>query len=96
MSNNDHKRIVLKNHKIIHLEGRSIKTKIQSLKMSIIFRDSMYKYFKKHSHPIKYLIFYLIITPLLATLLLSKKYPKQEKIEYCKMLLRKPFDLTKI
>lgn len=83
------KRIILSEKRIIHYEGASTINKNNSLKHIIFFRDSMYKYFKKHSNYILYITFYLIITPLLIYPLLAKKYSAKEKREYKNMLLRK-------
>ena len=85
------KRIILRNQKIIHLEGYSFITSSPNLKSTIIFRDSLYKYFRKHFHFISYIAFYLTITPLLIYPLFSKKYSAKGKNEYCRMLLRKHF-----
>jgi len=83
------KRIILSEKRIIHLEGASTINKNNSLKPSATVRDSMLKYFKKHSNFIAYSAFYLIITPLLIYPLLVKKYSVKEKREYRRMLLRK-------
>lgn len=90
------KRIILRNQKIIHLEGHSSKTSSTTLKSAIIFRDSLYKYFRKHFHFISYIAFYLTITPLLIYPLLSKKYSAKEKKEYSRVLLRKHIDEKKM
>ena len=91
MSTTGLKRIILRNQKIIHLEGYSSKTSYTTLKSATIFRDSLYKYFRKHFHFISYIAFYLTITPLLIYPLFSRKYSAKEKKEYGRMLLRRNF-----
>ena len=90
------KRIILENQKIIHLEGYSYITSSPSLKSTIIFRDSLYKYFRKHVNFISYIFFYLTITPLLIYPLFSRKYSVKEKKEYCRMLLRRHFNESEV
>jgi len=83
------KRIILRNQKIIHLEGCSSKTISPSLISAILYRDSMYKYFRKHSSFILYNLFYVLITPLLILPLFSTNYSSKDKKDYRKMLLRR-------
>ena len=86
------KRIILRNQKIIHLEGHSSKTSTPSVKLFLIYRDSMYKYFRKNASFISYNFFYYLTIPLVIVPLLSKKYSGKEKKRYLKKLLRIPIN----
>jgi GT2 family glycosyltransferase len=90
------KRIILKDQKIVHLEGFSSKKSHVPLKTTLIMRDSRYKYFKKHLSKISYIIFYLVLTPLQISPLFSKSYTYNQKKEWLKMLCRKKINLQNI
>lgn len=84
----DLKRFIIKEPQIIHLQGVSFDRKERSLKAGILFKDSMYKYFKKHYSSVHYSIFYLFVTPLLLVPLLIPGFPAEDKKSYWKMLVR--------
>jgi GT2 family glycosyltransferase len=90
------KRIILKNQKIIHLEGYSSKTVIPNLKSTIIFTDSMFKYYKKYFFFPSFFILCIINIPFLIYPLLSLKYSVKEKKNYIKVLLRKNIEENKL
>jgi hypothetical protein len=90
MSEMELKRMILNNQRIIHLKAGSTNISNTTLKSSIIYTDSMYKYFRKNYAYIPYLFFYLLITPLLITRLFNRNNSKAEKKEYFNVLLRKP------
>lgn len=85
MSDISLKRIILEDTFIIHLEGGSTK---KNLKTITLFVDSQYKYIKKHSFIIKYIFYYLFITPLLIPSVLRKSASKEDKRKYIRVLAK--------
>jgi hypothetical protein len=88
MSHLGFKRIILTKNQIIHLEGSSF-SKNNSLNKLILYRDSMFKYYKKHYNIFLYIFFYIITTPLLSFPVFQNKYILEERLRYFKVLLRK-------
>lgn len=89
MANEGYKRVVINGPEIIHLIGSSTDSSKKSLKTTILFKDSMYKYFKKHYSRFNYIVFYLLITPILALQILQIRLSHKDRKEFLKMLLRK-------
>ena len=88
MSHLGFKRIILTKNQIIHIEGSSFSQK-NSLNKLILYRDSMFKYYKKHYNIFLYIFFYVITTPLLLFPVFQNKYILEERLRYIKVLLRK-------
>jgi GT2 family glycosyltransferase len=88
LANKGFNRIIINGPRIIHLEGSSIDVSIKSLRATTIFKDSMFKYFRKHFSGLQYFMFYFLIAPILTLQLLRPDIPCIEKKAFLGMLRR--------
>lgn len=80
-----YKNIILNTPKVIHLEGKSPWI---TNKKRIIYTESMYKFFKKRSGKISYIVFKYITLFLRIPIFFRKKYTLKENIELYKKIIK--------
>lgn len=83
------KRFIIKEPKIIHLEGASVSEALFSAKKRIMINDGMFKYFKKNSSFISYYIFRLFFLIIRLPILFDRRITYKERRQYIHSLMRK-------
>ena len=82
------KRIIIDGPRIVHLEGASSDSRHFSAKKRIMFTNSMFIYFKKHSTKLNYFMFRLIYFILRLPLVFDRRISINNRIEIIKSHLK--------
>ncbi|MDY0987395.1 N-acetylglucosaminyl-diphospho-decaprenol L-rhamnosyltransferase [Flavobacterium sp. ACN2] len=76
------KRYLIKEPKIIHLEGASVAEEDFSAKKRMMINDGMFKYFKKNSFILSYYLFRFVYLIVRLPILLDKRLTLKEKSQF--------------
>jgi GT2 family glycosyltransferase len=82
------KQFLIKEPKIIHLEGASVSEAVFSAKKRIMIHDGMFKYFKKNSFIVNYYIFRFVLFIVRLPVLFDKRITYKERIQFFYSLIR--------